>query len=80
MIHLRILKRAPLALTLLFILTVWIPPAAAITGGEPDGNGHPNVCAVIIAPVGHPRHLYCTGVLISDKIVLTAGHATQGLG
>jgi hypothetical protein len=77
MIYLRILKRAALALTLFCILTVWIPQAAAITGGELDGDGHPNVCAVLIAPAEYPRHLFCSGVLISDSMVLTAGHATQ---
>jgi hypothetical protein len=79
MIYLRILKRAALALTLSCILTVWIPPAIAITGGEPDGDGHPNVCAVMITPANDPPHLFCSGVLISENVVLTAGHATEVL-
>jgi len=79
MICLRLLKRAVLALTLFCILTVWIPLAVAITGGEPDGNGHPNVCAVMITPADYPPHLFCSGVLISDNMVLTAGHATEVL-
>jgi len=79
MIYLRILKRAASILTLFYILTVWIPPAIAITGGEPDGNRHPNVCAVMIAPANYPPHLFCSGVLISEDVVLTAGHATEVL-
>lgn len=79
MIHLRILKRAASTSVLFCVLAVWIPLAAAITGGEPDGNGHPNVCAVLIAPEGFPPHLYCSGVLIPDNMVLTAGHATEVL-
>ncbi len=79
MTHLRILKRAASISALFCALTVWIPLAVAITGGEPDGNGHPNVCAVLIAPVGYPRQLFCSGVLISGNVVLTAGHATQVL-
>jgi len=77
MIYLRILKRAALALTLFCILTVWIPPAAAITGGKPDGDGHPNVCAVMIVYTDQIMQLLCSGVLISESVVLTAGHATE---
>jgi hypothetical protein len=79
MIHLRILKRAASIPALFCILTVWIPMAAAITGGEPDGNGHPNVCAVMITPANYPPHLFCSGVLIPGNMVLTAGHATEVL-
>ena len=77
MIHLRILKRVVSTLALFYVLTLWTPPATAITGGEPDGNGHPNVCAIMITPEGYPPHLLCSGVLISNNMVLTAGHATQ---
>lgn len=77
MIHLKILKSAALVLAMFCVLAVWIPLAAAITGGELDGDGHPNVCAVLIAPAGYPRQLFCSGVLISGNIVLTVGHATQ---
>ncbi len=77
MIHLRILKRVVSTLALFYVLTLWTPPAMAITGGELDGNGHPNVCAVMITPANYPPHLFCSGVLISGNTVLTAGHATQ---
>ncbi len=77
MIHLMILKRVVSILALFYVLTLWTPPAVAITGGEPDDDGHPNVCAVMITPANYPPHLFCSGVLISGNTVLTAGHATQ---
>jgi hypothetical protein len=79
MIHLRILERVFSILALFCVLAAWITPAVAITGGELDGEGHPNVCAVMITPVDYPPHLFCSGVLISENMVLTAGHATQVL-
>jgi hypothetical protein len=52
--------------------------AFAITWGQPDGNGHPNVVNLIFE---RPDGLYsCTGTLLSATVVLTAGHCTEGEG
>jgi hypothetical protein len=49
-------------------------PAAAITGGEPDGNGHPNVANILFySPDGRFR---CTATLISPTVLITAAHCT----
>ncbi|CAN5812314.1 hypothetical protein BH24ACT15_BH24ACT15_37090 [soil metagenome] len=47
-------------------------PAAAITGGQPDGNGHPYV-GLLLAP----GITFCSRALISDSTILTAGHCTD---
>ncbi len=64
------------AVALLLISAVFGGRALAITFGEPDQGRHPNVCAVIAA---HPIYglLPFSGTLISDRVVLTAGHAVQ---
>ena len=48
-------------------------PAYAITGGQPDGEGHPQVGLIVDWYYGS----ICTGTLISENVVLTAGHCTS---
>jgi hypothetical protein len=64
------------AVALLLISAAFGGRALAITFGEPDQGRHPNVCAVIAV---HPVYglLPLTGTLISDRVVLTVGHAVQ---
>jgi len=50
-------------------------PAFGITFGEPDGDNHPNVGAMIVELNGVKR-LYCSGTLISPTVFLTAAHCT----
>jgi hypothetical protein len=54
--------------------------ALAITNGGPDGNGHPNVGAVL-APQAYSDGTWetCTGTLISPTVFLTAAHCDQGI-
>jgi hypothetical protein len=52
-------------------------PAAAIIGGQPDGNRHPNVGALDLRPIGFP--IPCSGTLISPTVYVTAGHCTYFL-
>lgn len=54
-------------------------PAAAITFGVPDGQGHPYVGLVVFegqSPVGPIWP--CSGTLLSPTVFLTAGHCTYG--
>ena len=57
-------------------LLVVVPMAHAITFGQPDGNGHPNVGAMIVQEPDGVKYLYCSGTLIAPDIFLTAAHCT----
>jgi len=50
--------------------------AGAITGGDADGEGHPNVGLILFYdPDGRFR---CSATLVSPTVVLTAAHCTAG--
>jgi secreted trypsin-like serine protease len=53
-------------------------PAAAITDGVPDGQGHPNVGG-LVSPTQYSdgTWLYCSGTLIAPDIFLTAAHCGE---
>jgi V8-like Glu-specific endopeptidase len=53
-----------------------VPAAEAITFGQPDGNGHPNVGAMIVLEPDGVKYFYCSGTLISPTVFLTAAHCT----
>jgi len=55
------------------VLVVSVLPAAAITGGDLDGEGHPNVGLMIADIDGEPQWR-CSGTLIAPRVFLTAGH------
>jgi hypothetical protein len=59
------------------LLVISVVPALAITYGEPDGDGHPNVGAMIVdfGDGRGPRQI-CSGTLISPTVFLTASHCT----
>lgn len=54
-------------------------PAYAIINGQPDGNRHPNVGA-LVSPTQYSdgTWLYCSGTLISPTVFLTAAHCADG--
>jgi hypothetical protein len=48
-----------------------VAPAGAITGGQPDGDRHPYGALLLV-----PGVTFCSGTLIDENVVLTAGHCT----
>ena len=51
-------------------------PAAAVTDGELDGEGHPYV-GLMVADDANGNPLFrCSGALIAPTVFLTAGHCT----
>ena len=67
-------------LTVLFVfvlLIVSVTPAAAITDGEQDGEGHPYVGLMVAKDVDGNPLWRCSGTLISSTVFLTAGHCTE---
>ncbi len=71
--------RARLAIAAAILATVPLSaaPAFAITGGELDGDGHPNVgLHYFTQPDGTFR---CSNTLIAPRLVLTAAHCTENV-
>jgi secreted trypsin-like serine protease len=55
-------------------------PVGAITNGGVDGNGHPEVGALVVDfGDGAGRQVFCSGSLIAPTVFLTAGHCTADL-
>jgi hypothetical protein len=67
------MKRVSILAMLVLILAVGVLPAAAITGGELDGESHPNV-GLMIADIDGVPQWRCSGTLIAPRVFLTAGH------
>ena len=67
------MKRISILVILILLLVVSALPAAAITGGELDGENHPNVGLMIAEIDGEPVWR-CSGTLIAPRVFLTAGH------
>jgi secreted trypsin-like serine protease len=65
--------------TALLVAFLVVSPALAITFGELDGEGHPNVGALLVAwpyPDG-PIDIVCSGTLIAPSVFLTAAHCVN---
>jgi hypothetical protein len=73
--------RSALAIGIAIVAAMMLPAAAtAITNGAPDGNGHPEVGA-LLAPQAYSDGTWetCSGTLISATVFLTAAHCDQGV-
>jgi hypothetical protein len=72
------IRRLAAALTVIAGVSV-AAPASAITDGQPDGNGHPNVGGLVADQAySDGTWTYCSGTLISPKVFLTAAHCDNG--
>lgn len=68
--------RALIALAIAAVVSATALPASAITGGEPDGDGHPNVALIVFYDAsGRYR---CSATLASPTVLVTAAHCTAG--
>lgn len=69
-------RRVVTTAAVLILLVIAALPAMAITHGEPDGNGHPNVGAIVVDIPGEGLMQICSGTLIAPTVFLTATHCT----
>ncbi|BBE23528.1 hypothetical protein MN0502_24110 [Arthrobacter sp. MN05-02] len=68
---------ALLAATAVALSVAGASPASAITGGQPDGEEHPNV-GLILAYGDDGGRYRCSATLIEPTVLLTAAHCTDG--
>ncbi|MHA7178673.1 S1 family peptidase [Arthrobacter sp. MDB2-24] len=68
---------ALLATTAIALSVAGVAPASAITGGEPDGEDHPNVGLILFYDESGGR-FRCSATLIEPTVLLTAAHCTDG--
>jgi hypothetical protein len=68
------------AITAVVLLLAFGGAASAVVFGQPDGNDHPNVGA-LLAPQAYSDGTWasCSGTLISSTVFLTAAHCDWGL-
>jgi hypothetical protein len=77
------MKRKVLMLSaVVALLALTAVPALAITNGQPDGTAHPYVGLAVFDVLDEdgnqvPSHR-CSASLLTDTVVLTAGHCTDG--
>src|SRR5918995_7026216 len=69
-----------LALLVAAACAMFVGAAQAITFGEPDGERHPNVGALVTDwnPDSPGPDQFCSGTLVSPTLFLTAAHCMFG--
>lgn len=72
-------RRAAGAVVTVASLALLAGPAGAIVYGEPDGEAHPYVGALMAERVPGQIGQVCSGTLIDDDVFLTAAHCTEHL-
>ncbi|MFV0462020.1 MAG: trypsin-like serine protease [Nostocoides sp.] len=50
--------------------------ANAITGGEPDGEGHPNVALILFYDANDHYRYRCSATLVAPTVLVTAAHCS----
>jgi V8-like Glu-specific endopeptidase len=70
------MRRNTIALTVAAVLLLSVT-VLAITYGQPDGNRHPQVGA-LVGTFNGQNYPYCSGTLISPTVFLTAAHCDVG--
>lgn len=73
--------RRAIAIVTAMVATLLLPvQAGAITNGGPDGEGHPNVGALLATEAySDGTWAACSGTLISPTVFLTAAHCDLGV-
>jgi secreted trypsin-like serine protease len=72
-------KKLVAVAAMLLVLLGGAGAAFAITYGQPDGNRHPNVGAMIRLRSDGQFRILCSGSLIAPRVFLTASHCTRFL-
>jgi V8-like Glu-specific endopeptidase len=74
------MNRVLLAAAAALVVLAFAAGAAAITYGVPDGNGHPEVGA-LLAQQAYSDGTWeeCSGTLIAPRVFLTAAHCDEGV-
>ncbi|MGC2239777.1 MAG: S1 family peptidase [Acidimicrobiia bacterium] len=75
----KLISKLTMVVTVFAMLLFSIAPAFAVTHGELDGDGHPQVVLIIMDVDGSPAYR-CSGTLIAPTYVLTAGHCAGATG
>ena len=70
-------RKRVFALVILVSALVFVLPVSAITGGEPDDGEHPYVGMLVFYNEGGSWLWACSGSLLSDRLILTAGHCVS---
>jgi V8-like Glu-specific endopeptidase len=65
-----------IVLLVVLVIAALAVPAMAITDGEPAGDDHPEVVLIIMDVGGAPAYR-CSGTMLDEYHVLTAGHCTS---
>jgi hypothetical protein len=72
------MRRVGVVAVLAVVMTVGATPAGAITNGQPDGDGHPYVGALVAESAPGYKRRFCSGTLVAPRIVVSAAHCFAG--